>query len=68
MQIINDKCPHIRLDHNDAPRKLKIEGSEYSYELSYCYVSQRGYYPNGLLSLSLSAKFYFHSTKQGEPR
>ena len=46
---INDKCPHIRLDHNDVPRTLLIEGDSFKYALKYCYVSQRGYYPNGTL-------------------
>ena len=46
-QIINDKCPHIRLDAIKTLKNLKVEGSNYSYNLDYVYVSQRGYYPNG---------------------
>lgn len=44
---INEKCPHVRLDHNEVPRTLRIEGETLKYNLKYCYVSQRGYYPNG---------------------
>lgn len=44
---INEKCPHVRLDHNEVPRTLRIEGESLNYSLKYCYVSQRGYYPNG---------------------
>jgi hypothetical protein len=47
IQIINDKCPHIRLDHMKAIKKMQIEGVDRSYKLGYVYVSQRGYYPNG---------------------
>lgn len=46
---INEKCPHIRLDHNEVPRTLRIEGQSLHYNLKYCYVSQRGYYPNGMM-------------------
>jgi serine/threonine protein phosphatase PrpC/CRP-like cAMP-binding protein len=46
--IINNKCPHVRLDHNDAPKIMSIEGTSLNYNLKYCYVSQRGYYPNAL--------------------
>jgi hypothetical protein len=44
---INEKCPHIRLDHCDVPKILPIECPTAKYNLKYCYVSQRGYYPNG---------------------
>jgi hypothetical protein len=47
VQRINDKCPHVRLDHNEVPRSLRMEGDTLNYSLKYCYVSQRGYYPNG---------------------
>ncbi len=48
IQITNDKCPHIRLDHCKEPKKLSIEGATYKYTSKYCYVSQRGYYPNAM--------------------
>jgi hypothetical protein len=47
-KIINERCPLIRLDHCGEPRKLAVEGENYSYTLEYCYVSQRGYYPTSL--------------------
>lgn len=48
-QIINDKCPLIRLDVSSTVKKLpRISGTFYSYDLRYCYVSQRGYYPNAM--------------------
>jgi hypothetical protein len=49
-KIINDNCPHIRLDHSGTKKTLPITGNVYNYQLSYVYVSQRGYYPNGLNS------------------
>lgn len=56
---INDKCPHIRLDHNEVPRVLRIEGESLRYNLKYCYVSQRGYYPNGTTSpICVLASYY----------
>lgn len=45
---VNEKCPHIRLDHMDGLKSMHIQGKNYSYDLRYCYVSQRGYYPNGM--------------------
>lgn len=45
---INDKCPHIRLDYCDVPKVLPIDSATLKYNLRYCYVSQRGYYPNAL--------------------
>lgn len=47
-QIINEKSPHIRLDHIDEPKVMQMDGKSFSYKLHYCYVSQRGYYPNSL--------------------
>lgn len=47
--IINENCPHIRLDHPQNKKLLEISGSVYNYHLNYVYVSQRGYYPNGNL-------------------
>lgn len=46
--IINEQCPHIRLDHMDGLKSLPIQGKNYSFGMRYCYVSQRGFYPNGL--------------------
>ena len=48
IQTTNAKCPHIRLDHPKDVKKLAIEGKNYSYTTKYCYVSQRGYYPNAM--------------------
>ena len=45
--IVNEKCPHIRVDASKEVKSMKGEGDRYSYTLSYCYVSQRGYYPHG---------------------
>lgn len=46
--IVNAKSPHIRLDTSEAMKKFKIKGDVYSFDIDYCYVSQRGYYPNVL--------------------
>lgn len=48
LQIINEKCPHIKMDFPSQLRKLPIQGTNYNYELGYVYVSQRGFYPNAL--------------------
>jgi hypothetical protein len=53
-KIINDNCPHIRLDHSGTKKTLPMTGNIYNYQLSYVYVSQRGYYPNGLNSSSFT--------------
>ena len=29
-------------------KRLKITGKQYEYDITYCYVSQKGYYPNAL--------------------
>lgn len=48
-QIINERCPHIRLDHCESIKEFPvIDGNSYKYKMRYCYVSQRGYYPNAL--------------------
>eukprot|EP01038_Epipyxis_sp_PR26KG_P010672 gene10672-14332_t len=47
-KIINDKCPHIRLDHCRDTKKIPVKGKHFNLTLKYCYVSQRGYYPNDL--------------------
>jgi serine/threonine protein phosphatase PrpC len=46
--IINEKCPHIKMDFPSVSRSFPIRGANYNYELSYVYVSQRGFYPNAL--------------------
>jgi len=46
--IVNEKCPHIRVDCSKEIRVMKVVGDRYDYCLSYCYVSQRGYYPHAL--------------------
>ena len=49
VQIINEKCPLIRLDFSQTVKQMpRMNGISYSYNLRYCYVSQRGYYPNAL--------------------
>ena len=47
-QTINSKCPVIRLDTIIRPRTIPIDGKQLTYDIQYCYVSQRGYYPNSL--------------------
>ena len=44
--IVNAKSPHIRLDTSEVMKKFHIEGAVFEYDIEYCYVSQRGYYPN----------------------
>ena len=58
--IINENCPHIRLDHSQGKKVLEMIGSVFNYSLGYVYVSQRGYYPNGLPSLPLLSDHLFH--------
>jgi hypothetical protein len=48
VKIVNAKCPHIRLDHNGAPKRFNMEGKNYNYSFNYVYCSQRGFYPTGL--------------------
>lgn len=47
-KILNGKSSLVRLDHCPEPRKLSIKGKAYNFNLQYCYVSQRGYYPTSL--------------------
>jgi len=51
--IINAKSPHIRLDTPEEMKKFSIEGQAYNFDINYCYVSQRGYYPNGKLKCGI---------------
>ena len=47
--IVNEKCPMTRLDTIKQPKDvLGLRGSDYEVDIKYCYVSQRGYYPNAL--------------------
>ena len=47
-KITNEKCPHIRLDLLNVPRKVTMGSSDYSGQAEYVYVSQRGYYPTAM--------------------
>ena len=49
---INVKSPHVRLDAGKEMKTLPMQGDVYCYDMNYCYVSQRGYYPNGELGSS----------------
>eukprot|EP00607_Mallomonas_marina_P002135 CAMPEP_0182434428 /NCGR_PEP_ID=MMETSP1167-20130531/69745_1 /TAXON_ID=2988 /ORGANISM="Mallomonas Sp, Strain CCMP3275" /LENGTH=1035 /DNA_ID=CAMNT_0024624297 /DNA_START=148 /DNA_END=3255 /DNA_ORIENTATION=+ len=46
--IINDRCPLVRVDASNEVKSIKMKGNKYEFTLEYCYVSQRGYYPNAL--------------------
>jgi serine/threonine protein phosphatase PrpC len=48
IQTINDASPRVRLDHSDTMKELLISGDVFNFKISYCYISQRGYYPNAL--------------------
>ena len=43
--IINDLCPKTRLDASSDITSIEMKGKRFHYTLEYCYVSQRGYYP-----------------------
>ena len=45
---VNEKSPRIRLDVGEGTKEYPIIGDSVRFELSYCYLSQRGYYPNAL--------------------
>lgn len=45
-KIINGKCSHIRLDHNQ-PKLFQVKGNRYDYTLNYVFCAQRGFYPTG---------------------
>lgn len=47
-KIVNQLSPKIRLDHSSDMKNLVVDGSRYDLSMRYCYVSQRGYYPNDL--------------------
>lgn len=48
-QFINEKCPMVRLDTSKGTKDiLNMVGSDFEVDIKYCYVSQRGYYPNAL--------------------
>jgi hypothetical protein len=48
-KITNKQCSQIRLDasKSDSP-KISVSGALYDFNMQYCYVSQKGYYPNAL--------------------
>lgn len=48
VKIINPQCSQVRLDHNTEVKTLQINDIDCSLTLKYCYVSQKGYYPNSL--------------------
>lgn len=48
LQTINEISPHIRLDHSPAMKELSIMGDVFNFKINYCYISQRGYYPNAM--------------------
>lgn len=47
-KIINDRSSLIRLDHCAETKKIPVQGKNLTFNLEYCYVSQRGYYPTSL--------------------
>lgn len=47
-RFINEQSPHVRQDLSTKAKQLKMTGETYEYNLNYCYVSQRGYYPHDL--------------------
>ena len=47
-KFMNPKSSHINLDTSEDMSKLSISGKSLEYSLDYCYVSQKGYYPNEL--------------------
>lgn len=47
-QTINARSPTVRLDTSESVRKIHVKGKLLNYTLNYCYVSQRGYYPDAL--------------------
>jgi serine/threonine protein phosphatase PrpC len=48
IQIMNEISPRVRLEHSEAMRELSICGDVFNFKINYCYISQRGYYPNAL--------------------
>jgi serine/threonine protein phosphatase PrpC/serine/threonine protein kinase len=47
-RCMNPRNSLINLDESAGRSDIKIEGKSYEYDMSYCYVSQKGYYPNAL--------------------
>ena len=45
VKITNEKCPLIQMDAIEEVRQEQLNGLNMSYSLKYCFVSQRGYYP-----------------------
>jgi hypothetical protein len=49
VKITNKQCSMIRLDTSSSVKKINnISGEVYDFSIQYCYVSQKGYYPNAL--------------------
>ena len=48
IQIVNEISPRVRLEHSETMRELSICGDVFNFKINYCYISQRGYYPNAL--------------------
>jgi len=47
-RYLNPRNSRINLDSSQAMKRLSITGKQYEYDITYCYVSQKGYYPNAL--------------------
>jgi hypothetical protein len=47
-KITNKQCSQIRLDTSQEVKRVPITGQFYDFTAQYCYVSQKGYYPNAL--------------------
>lgn len=47
-KIINERSSLIRLDHCAETKKIPVQGKNLTFNIEYCYVSQRGYYPTSL--------------------
>ena len=48
VRTINEISPRIRLDHSEAVKELSISGDVFNFKVNFCYISQRGYYPNSM--------------------
>lgn len=48
VRFINPRNSRINLAESDEMKRIKVVGKHYEYDITYCYVSQKGYYPNAL--------------------
>jgi cGMP-dependent protein kinase len=48
IKITNKQCSQIRLDTSQEVKKIPVTGQMHDFTAHYCYVSQKGYYPNAL--------------------